>query len=81
MEMMRRDASERVITDGKVYWQREDLTRKTKPIDIPPLPYKGTVSSLEEDAFKHGRGVTSLSTARRMKEFSFNGKKSDNEKA
>jgi hypothetical protein len=42
-EVIRREDLERAFSDGKVYWQKEDLTRKTKPLAFPPLPYNGTV--------------------------------------
>lgn len=42
-EVIRREDLERAFSDGKVYWQKEDLTCKTKPLAFPPLPYNGTV--------------------------------------
>jgi hypothetical protein len=42
-EVIRREDLERAFSDGKVYWQKEDLTRKSKPLAFPPLPYNGTV--------------------------------------
>ena len=55
-EVIRREDLERAFSDGKVYWQREDLTRKTKRLDFPPLPYKGTVqSSVVDETYEDGR--------------------------
>jgi len=54
-EVIQREDLERAFSDGKVYWQREDLTRKTKRLDFP-LPYKGTVqSSVVDETYEDGR--------------------------
>jgi hypothetical protein len=60
-EVIRREDLDRAFSDGKVYWHKEDLTRKTEPLASPPLPFYGTVlqSSVVDKPCEDGRDYNS----------------------